>query len=276
MKMVSKAVQNDSIWAFMEGTIIRAALYAKRERKKVVTQREGYFIQESLKAIAPDLVVRHGPFKGMVYPQSTSVGSSLVPKLLGSYERELHPILEAICAKNYTEIVDIGCAEGYYAVGLAMRLRQACVYVFDTDEQAINLCKQMAQANHVAERLKVAGAFCDSDVLKTIPLTTKALIVSDCEGYEKKLFTEDVMPFLARHDVLIEVHDYVDIETSLTLRQRFQATHAITVIRSLDDITKAHSYNYEELRGYDLGTRRLLLAEQRAGIMEWFYMTPLN
>jgi len=30
--------------------------------------------------------------------------------------------VEAVIAKRYDKILDIGCAEGYYAVGFAMRL----------------------------------------------------------------------------------------------------------------------------------------------------------
>ena len=46
------------------------------------------------------------------------MGSVLIPKLLGSYEQELQPLLQRLAAQNYSEIVDIGCAEGYYAIGL--------------------------------------------------------------------------------------------------------------------------------------------------------------
>ena len=35
------------------------------------------------------------------------------------------------------------------------------------------------------------------------------------------------------------------------------------------------SYEYDELRGYDRATRRILLAEKRPAIMEWLYLTPL-
>lgn len=274
-KVISHAVRNDSIWAILNTTIIRIAEYAKLERTKIkIAHREPMIdTQDALMTISPDLTVKHGPFKGMIYPERKAVGSSLVPKLLGSYEREIHPVLEKICSNEYSEIVNIGCAEGYYAVGLAMQIQAATVFAYDTNNEAIYLCKQMARINNVAERL-VTGSFCDANTLRSIPFTRKALIISDCEGYEKDLFTEEIVAFLAHHDLLIEVHDFIDIEISSMIRQRFQNTHFITAIQSIDDITKAHSYCYEELRGYDLATRRMLLAEYRPSIMEWFYMTP--
>lgn len=268
-KGVSCAVQNPAVWAILDATIVRVADYARWERIKIASAHEE---QKSLKAISEDLTVRHGPFQGMIYPASKAVGSTLIPKILGSYESELHPVLEKICSNEYSEIVDIGCAEGYYAVGFAMRMQTATVFAYDTNTEAVCLCKQMALRNGVAQRL-VTGSFCDADSLRSIPLTKKALIISDCEGYERELFTEEMAAYLARHDLLIEVHDFVDIEISEIIRRRFQSTHLITAIQSIDDIAKAHSCGYEELRSFDLATRRSMLAENRPSIMEWFYMT---
>src|SRR5579859_5362525 len=59
--------------------------------------------------------VRSGPFAGMRYVDA-SIGSAYLPKLLGIYERELHPVIEEACASRPGLIVDLGAAEGYYAV----------------------------------------------------------------------------------------------------------------------------------------------------------------
>ena len=61
------------------------------------------------------LKVIHGPFEGLQYPDARSSGSSLLPKLIGSYEHELHEIINDALGQSYTDLVDIGCAEGYYA-----------------------------------------------------------------------------------------------------------------------------------------------------------------
>jgi hypothetical protein len=74
--------------------------------------------------------------------------------------------------------------------------------------------------------------------------------------------------------VLIEVHDLVDIAISARLRAAFQATHDVEIIQSVDDIKKAQVYDYPELASFDLQQRKILLGEQRAAIMEWFYFSP--
>jgi hypothetical protein len=62
------------------------------------------------------LHVRSGPFAGMDYVVNAAEGAFL-PRILGVYERELHPDLTAFAAEGLDHVIDIGCAEGYYAVG---------------------------------------------------------------------------------------------------------------------------------------------------------------
>src|SRR3954451_18937011 len=65
------------------------------------------------------LQVAHGPFAGMEYlPGLEASSGDLVAKLLGTYERELHPVIEGWIAQPPAHMIDIGSAEGYYAVGL--------------------------------------------------------------------------------------------------------------------------------------------------------------
>ena len=153
-----------------------------------------------------------------------------------------------------------------------MRIKTAKIFAFDTDTEAIRLCKAMAELNGVSERI-TTGSFCDADTLINLPLTEKALIFIDCEGYEKELFTKNNVPFLARHELLIEVHDFVDIEISSYLRKIFESTHSIQVISSIDDIKKAHLYEYKELEGLSLKAKKEILSEYRSA-MEWFYLKP--
>jgi hypothetical protein len=272
-KAIVFLVKCNTFWSVFNATIVPIARYVKTERKKYEE-----FVPDLTQArmtLSPDHTVLHGPFKGMKYPKNIKhVGGALIPKLLGCYEREIHPIIDQLLSSEYSEIVNIGCAEGYYAVGFAMRIKSANVYAYDINKEALRFCKQIAYLNGVADRL-IIGDFCDPNTLKSIPYTKKALIISDCEGYEKELFTEEIIPLLAHHDLLIEIHDGVDIEISSLIRRRFQNTHRISAIQSIDDIAKVHSYCYEELSGYSLTTRKWLLSEGRGHIMEWYYLTPL-
>ena len=71
-----------------------------------------------------------GPFAGMTYPPDSAEGY-FVPKLLGCYEQELHPALAQFCQGRPGTVLNIGCAEGYYAVGLARALPNVTIYAWD-------------------------------------------------------------------------------------------------------------------------------------------------
>lgn len=237
-----------------------------------VDQHQNRIIEKIIQEKFPNLVVANGPFMGMKYPHARSVEGSLLPKLLGSYELELKDVIETILFKDYTDIVNIGCAEGYYAVGLGMKFPKANIFAFDSNSSARNFCNEMGRLNGVENRLHV-GDFCDEETMLSLNFRGKALVVSDCEGFEKYLFTEKVVDFLANHDVLIETHDLIDIEISSLLRKRFCNTHDILTIKSVDDIEKVNHYRFSEIENYDTQLKRLILCEKRGSIMEWLYMT---
>ncbi len=67
--------------------------------------------------------VLDGPFKGMAYPVRAAEGARAA-RVLGAYEAGLEPVIETIIRRAYATVIDIGCAEGYYAVGLARRMPQ--------------------------------------------------------------------------------------------------------------------------------------------------------
>lgn len=246
------------------------------KRMHQITQEPARF-QESnrlLGIVSTELVVRNGLFKGMKYPDARSAGSSLLPKIIGSYESELAQIFEKILDREYSEIIDIGCAEGYYAIGLAIRFPKALCYAFDTSADARSMCESMARLNGVESRI-VLGKLCDPAALCTIPIHGHALVISDCEGYEKTLFTKEVFEHFENHDILIEAHDMFDIEITPELISRAADTHKVTLIDSIDDIKKARTYQFPEIQSLDSKTKRLILREGRATIMQWLFFEPI-
>ncbi len=271
------AAKRDFVWYFLNQTLFRLADFGRSlretEESRFYTRAISSFLTNTLRSGSPEVQVCHGPFKGMIYPVPDSLDRAMIPRIVGSYEKEIQPIIEEICSKSYESIFDVGCAEGYYAVGLALRIPTAKVFAYDLRDSALLACRKMAQANDASDRI-VTASFCDSEELRKKLTNEKSLIVSDCEGFETSLFNESVIPFLTNCDILIETHDFVDIEISSQLRKRFERTHLITAIQSCDDITKAHTYSYPELQGYTLAERRVLLSEERPSIMEWLYLTP--
>lgn len=145
-----------------------------------------------------------------------SVGSVLFPKLLGSYERGLTPLFTKLLNDSYDIIIDIGSAEGYYAVGCALKTPNVHVYAFDTSEEARSLCGEMAVINDVKSRVTIRSE-CTEEELGKLVSNGRALIICDCEGCERNIFTESMVEVLAEHDVLVETHNFMDPEISMNI-----------------------------------------------------------
>ena len=168
--------------------------------------------------------VAAGPFQGMEYVEA-SVGSLLLPKLAGFYEAELRDVIEQVAQHGYDRILNVGCAEGYYAVGLAMRSPRTIVYAFDIDDNAARLCRELAERNRVGDRVVFSGA-CDPAKLNEM-IQGDTAIICDCEGYELELLDPAKAPRLANADLLVELHRVSDPTVSVKdiLTKRFENTH---------------------------------------------------
>ena len=169
--------------------------------------------------------VQAGPFKGLEFPSDTH-HRHLAPKLLGSYEHIIHSEIEDFASSSYQQILDVGSAEGYYAVGLARLHPDTQVVAFDTDWWARDVTRKSAALNG-SPNVEVVGACTPTWLNKN--LRTPALIVLDCEGYEFTLANPDVVDF-SKCDLLIEVHPKQASNQEADIASRFQDTHDIDII----------------------------------------------
>jgi hypothetical protein len=228
---------------------------------------------ETLEAFFTKRKVLNGIFKGLRYVDFNSVCSAIYPKLLGSYEWEIQQNLQAIVAANPPLIIDIGCAEGYYAVGLARLLPASKVIAADTSAEARKLCRELASFNECTN-ITVTGAI-DAATLTQYDLKN-ALIICDCEGYEKQLFIPKIIPCLQHTTLIIETHDFIDPSISKYLEELFGKTHQVEIVSSIDDLQKVKYYNYPELEHFNYREKKEMLSEYRPAIMEWLILTPLE
>lgn len=266
---VTTAARHPCLWGLIEtslGRIVNLGRHALRQDQ--LAHEHTVYVDRIIRYLGPEPVVIAGPFAGMRYPRMASAGSALAPKLLGTYELELATTVDQIIRADYERIVDVGSAEGYYAVGLAMHHEDATIFAFDIDPTARQACHELATINGVSDRTHIQG-ICSPERLLSLDLGNRALIWADCEGYERTLFTPEVIVALRRHDVVIELHDAIDLGISLHLTAAFEGSHRVELIDSIDDIRKTYTYDVPVLEGAPLEDRHALLAESRGGQMQW-------
>ncbi len=174
--------------------------------------------------------VASGPFEGMklILDNSSPGGIDTASKLLGVYEQQLHPTLKAFARNSYKAIVNVGCAEGYYAIGLSRLFPEIKSYAYDPDQTAQAVFQRASYANAVHTRV-VLGDYCSSEELTKLgALHTRTLCVVDCEGFELDLLDEPTIANGLRHsDVIVECHDCLRPGVSEALSERFKRTHNV-------------------------------------------------
>jgi hypothetical protein len=160
----------------------------------------------------------------MKYHNTSSFGP-ITPKWLGSYEWEIQDLVERMCDDQYENIVNVGSAEGYYAVGLAWRSPRSSVLAFDIDPLARREVVELAKQNGVNDRVEV-GSACRQ--LDWVP-PGKNLLFVNIEGMEGDCLDPQTTPYLLQFDILVELHELARSARDLErlLRDRFAATHVI-------------------------------------------------
>lgn len=172
--------------------------------------------------------VLSGPFVGTKLYLSPLSGRHLLGYLLGTQEIELHGAVEKIVSQGYKTIINIGAADGYYALGLARRLPQACVLAFEANSSHHKYLNTSARANGVAERIFIRG-FCRGQDLRAALATVRqpALVICDIEGGEVDLLDPESIEALRSVDLLVETHDQYVADCTEILASRFAPTHAV-------------------------------------------------
>ena len=225
-------------------------------------------VQSEIRRITGNTVYS-GPFKGMIM-----TGQGPKPYyLLGTYEKELHPTIAAITAKQFYRIVNVGACDGYYAVGLARLYPGALVIAFEERREAHPNLRAASEINKVS--VEIHGGCGQVELSAAVSHGAFVLVIMDCEGEEKTLLDLNAVPGLRDCDILVEVHEFMHAGLEAELHGRFDASHVITEIpsriTSLDDLpfTPESELFTEELKPYYLHC-----IEENRPTMKWFYMEP--
>jgi hypothetical protein len=217
-------------------------------------------------------IVQSGPFKGMKYIKE-SFCIDLVPKILGSYEKELNDVIDEVIKSNYGSIINIGAAEGYYTVGLAYKMKQSGtrIVAYESNEYARRLIKKLASLNGVINNIKIHGEATHNNI--NINDSNTTFILCDIEGFEYELLDPLKNRLYYKCDFLIEVHDS-EGESHIvnTLLSRFKGSHSYQIINSISRSLK----DSEKIKWIkDNNLKMGLINENRTKGLKWLLLKRL-
>jgi hypothetical protein len=217
--------------------------------------------------------VYFGPFTGMLLISGVP-DRAHIPKLLGIYERELTPYIEQACTLNFPLIVNVGAAEGYYAVGMALRNPTAKVIAFEKEPTERFALEEAARLNAVAGRVEIRAKCEREDLERLLAYAPRALVICDAESDEAVLLDPVLSPSLRSAFILVELHEFIERGIAERIRGRFLTTHEISQIRQQDRTIT--DFPFQNLYTRCLPKRYLCWAvgESRPERMSWFWMEP--
>ena len=213
--------------------------------------------------------VLNGPFKGMQFLERSSEGCHIA-KLMGCYEQPLFSHIEKAISEDYEVVLNVGSAEGYYAVGMARRMPNCKIFAFDTDRDAQTACVKLAKMNNVADQIEVGGTFKPENFSRFE--NKRTLFICDIEGAEQELLDPEKFSGLQNLSLIVESHECIRPGITDLLVSRFSPFHSI--IKVDDDGSRSFEETpdwFKELAHLD---QMLANWEWRSGPTPWLIMKP--
>ncbi len=219
--------------------------------------------------------VKYGKFKGFKLGTGYNWGKAdLAGMLLGLYEFE---ILESLilASKNKKFLIDIGAADGYFAIGsLVSNLFTKTICYEISPQSRINLDAN-AKINGVRNRLEIFGEGKSDFYNQIIDLgieLSQCVILCDIEGGEFSLFSDVVLKNLKDSIIIIEIHDwhingfeeYNELKTRAS--QYFEVQLLTTKSRDLSV--------FPEIAHLSDNDRWLICSEGRHKLTTWLQLSP--
>ena len=266
--LINKVKKRDFKWLILE-VLSKITLKKLELRIDKVVENKRIILSSKISKMYNN-TVQQGPFKGMIINEDQFWGQGdRSSKILGLYEKEIQDLIVSIQKdKNYSTFVDIGGADGFFAIGsLVNNLFEKCE-VFEISKRGRNSIQKNSKKNNVYDSIKIHDKASKRSLIK-IDNINNSLILCDIEGGEYELFDEKLINGIHPSDIIIEIHK--DKENSLVnFEKRFTKSYSLTKITQEPRSLK----NFKELENINDNNRALITSEGRSYVQEWWHLSP--
>jgi hypothetical protein len=263
--------ESDYFAPMLRRQLSTSANKTSRWREETVRQRH-----ERISLEVYDLLngtVTYGPFKGLKLTRFPYWGSfDLGSQCLGLYELEVLEILRKLSPVSDRLFIDIGAADGYYALGMLYANKCAKAICFEKSERGRETIQQNAKLNNLESGLFVLGEATSESILGLSPTDlVGAVVIIDIEGYEFELLTETVLRQLKNCTLIIEIHNWVE-----NFEEKYPAfLRVASLFFDIEIIERfgRDTSNMPELRDFTDDNRLLCVSERRPCLQRFLKLT---
>ena len=216
--------------------------------------------------------VKYGLFKGMQLDEAPWWGSyDMNSKLLGVYELSVQQRIESAAGKGDFQFIDIGAADGFFAVGVAFAGIAKSVSAFDIDPKAQEKLKENFLRNGCGHIASIHGEATAVELRNLICQNSKSIVLIDIEGAEYEFLDEEMLYVLKDCLIICELHPWLledGTAKELALIERASKNHAVSFLkRQFIDPMK-----FEELSDFNEDEQLLAISEARGRRMRWMVL----
>ncbi|KZL05372.1 hypothetical protein PsAD2_04297 [Pseudovibrio axinellae] len=236
--------------------------------------------------------VLQGPFSGLrLLRKQYWGGTDLTSKILGSYEKEVQEELVGFSKAGKKVLVNIGAADGYFAIGVLYSQLFERAVIYERAEGARENLLQGMELNSVKQNQFVLHGDATSDTLRHIGETAEIdpshfLFLIDIEGGEYELIDRDFIAQFGAASLIVEIHTRSVMDKNdpdfdavgIDLGKKYDEFEKLVIKHW--KLKKIYRQNFRftnllpELKDFSDDERLLLLSENRSSCGEWWVMTP--
>ena len=218
-----------------------------------------------------NFIVQNGVFKNLKINKDVTWGrGDIASKIYGFYENKIQEKLKEI---KKPILIDIGAADGFFAIGcLYSKLSKYC-YAFEQNETSRLALHKTAEINKVSNQISIMGKVDNQSFLSSLPNDlelSKTVILCDIEGEEYNFFSETILKKLKKCNLIIEIHNESSNSKETALLKLTKKYFNVNVLldnnKDMSEINILHNLN-------DID-RNLISCEGRSYIGKWWHLSP--
>ena len=241
-------------------------------RKETIRERQERISLEVFDLL--DGVVKYGPFKGLKLDKDTWWGKlDLGSQCLGLYEKEILDQIGSIDSNKYQTFIDIGAADGYYAIGMLTSRIAKKTICFEQAQKGREAISEKWKNNGSVGELLVLGEANTKSLTDIDPSDlNNAIVLIDIEGGEFDFLNSDTLKALSSCLIFIEIHNWID-DFPNKYASFLRAADAFFQVEAINNVDR-NTTHLQELRDFTDDNRLLLTSERRPCLMRFLKLTP--
>ena len=221
-----------------------------------------------------DYKVAYGNFKGMKLNKNIYwAKNDLITYILGVYEKHVLEKLTEFSKRGNFPFIDIGAADGYFAVGMAFSKIFNKVYAFEIDESRRASLNKNAENNLCKDKIVIYREANFDSIKKIVDENNGAVILFDIEGSEFDLLDKKLLECLANCYIVCELHPLLinnGYDKQQTLINNSKAFFNVSIIQR--DCYCPNKFS--ELNEFKDEERLVAFGEGRENNMQWLVLEP--